>query len=304
MIDYWAFNRITEHNNAPIPRTDEMFDRLGRARFFSKLDLKTGFHQIRIAPEDVEKTAFKTKYGHFECLVMPMGLRNAPATFQALMNAIFRDCIDEFVVIYLDDILIFSDKRDEHLKHLRIVLTRLKEHELYVGQKKVELMKTETEFLGLIVGQSGVRIGNDRKSLVRDWPTPKNITEPRSSLGLAQFFRRFMKDFSKIAVPLTKLTRKNSNISNRDASCDSIFQSMKDSLISAPIMASPDWSRSFRCHTEASQVAVGGTLTQIGDDGSEHVISYFSKRLSTAEENYSANDRELLGLVYFLQGFH
>lgn len=135
VVDYRALNRITKHNNAPIPRPNEMFDRLGQAQFFSKLDLKTGFHQIRIAIEDIEKTAFKTKYGHFEFLVMPMGLRNAPATFQALMNAIFRDCIDDFIVIYLDDILIFSDSRQDHLRHLRIVLSRLKEHQLYVGSK-------------------------------------------------------------------------------------------------------------------------------------------------------------------------
>lgn len=144
VIDYRALNRITKHNNAPIPRTDEIFDRPGQARYFSKLDLKTGFHQIRIDPADIEKTAFKTKYGHFEFLVMPMGLRNAPATFQALMNAIFCDCIDEFLVVYLDDILIFSDSREDHLKHLGLVLSRLKENSLFVGRSKYELMKEET----------------------------------------------------------------------------------------------------------------------------------------------------------------
>lgn len=183
VIDYRALNRITKHNNAPIPRTDEMFDRLGRARFYSKLDLKTGFHQIRINAADVEKTAFKTKYGHFEFLVMPMGLRNAPATFQALMNSIlFRDCIDEFIVVYLDDILIFSESREDHIKHLRITLSRLKDHQLYVGRTKYELMTEETEFLGLIVGREGVRIGDDRKRLVKEWHIPKSATELRSFL--------------------------------------------------------------------------------------------------------------------------
>lgn len=303
VIDYRALNRITKHNNAPIPRTDEMFDRLGRARFYSKLDLKTGFHQIRINPADVEKTAFKTKYGQFEFLVMPMGLRNAPATFQALMNSIFRDCIDDFIVVYMDDILIFSESRDDHLKHLRIVLSRLRDHQLYVGRQKYELMTEETEFLGLIVGREGVRIGDDRKQLVKDWPIPKTTTELRSFLGLVQFFRRFIQDFSRIAAPLTNLTRKYSNISLWNEQCTVAFDSLKESLISAPIMRAPDWSKSFRCHTDASQVAVGGTLTQISDDGNEHAVSFFSKRLSPAEENYSANDRELLGLVYFLQRF-
>lgn len=303
VIDYRALNRITKHNDAPIPRTDEMFDRLGQAVFYSKLDLKTGFHQIRIAPGDEEKTAFKTRYGHFEFLVMPMGLRNAPATFQALMNAIFRDCIDEFVVIYLDDILVFSDSREEHLNHLRIVLTRLRDNQLYIGNKKYELMQEETEFVGLVVGKSGIKVGEDRKALIKDWPTPTNITELRSFLGLVQFFRRFIKDFSKIAAPLSNLTRKNSSISNWNSTCDDSFQTLKDSLISAPVMKAPDWSRPFLCHTDACQLAVGGTLTQKGDNGEEHAISFFSKRLSPAEENYSANDRELLGLVYFLQRF-
>lgn len=303
VIDYRALNRITKHNNAPIPRTDEMFDRLGRAKYYSKLDLKTGFHQIRVNSADIEKTAFKTKYGHFEFLVMPMGLRNAPATFQALMNGIFRDCIDDFIVIYLDDILIFSESREEHLHHLRIVLSRLRDHQLYVGKTKYELMTQETEFLGLIVGRTGVRIGDDRKKLIQEWPIPKSITELRSFLGLVQFFRRFIKDFSKTAAPLTNLTRKYSNISSWNDECNSAFQSLKETLVNAPVMRAPDWSRPFRCHTDASQVAVGGTLTQADDDGDEHAVSFFSKRLSPAEENYSANDRELLGLVYFLQRF-
>lgn len=274
-----------------------MFDRLGQAVFFSKLDLKTGFHQIRICPADIEKTAFKTKHGHFEFLVMPMGPRNTPATFQALMNSIIQNCIDDFVVIYPDDIL------EDHLRHLRLVLTSLRENELYVGRKKYELMCDETEFLGLIVGKSGIKIGDDRKTLIRDRPTPTNITELRSLLRLAQFFRRFIREFSKIAAPLTNLTRKNGSISKWDQGCDSAFNQINASLISSPIMKVPDWTKSFRCHTDASQLAVGGNLTQLGEFGEEHAISYFSKQLYPAEENYSANDRELLGLVYFLQRF-
>lgn len=299
VIDYRALNRITKHNNAPIPRTDEMFDRLGQARYYSKLDLKTGFHQIRIAPADVEKTAFKTKYGHFEFLVMPMGLRNAPATFQTLMNAIFRAHIDEFIVIYLDDILVFSDSKEEYLRHLRIVLSRLQENELYVGKNKYTLGKTETEFLGLIVGRDGMKIGEGRKRLIKDWPVPTSITEVRSFLGLAQFFRRFIKHYSQIAAPMTNITRKNGSINNWDKDCNESFTILKHALVTAPIMRAPDWSRPFRCHTDASQLAVGGTLSQLDNEGNERVLSYFSKRLSPAEENYSANDRELLDWYIF-----
>lgn len=229
VIDYRALNRITKHNNAPITRTDKMFDCLGQAQFFSKLDLKTGFHQIRISPDDVEKTAFKTKYGNFEFLVMPMGLRNAPATFQALMNSIFGDCIEDFIVIYLDDILIFSESREDHLRHLRLVLSRLKEHQLYIGKKKFELMLEETEFLGLIVGESGVKIGDDRSALIRDWPTPQSISELRSFLGLVQFFRHFIQHFSRISAPLTNLTRKNSSLSQWNSDCDKAFDQQRGS---------------------------------------------------------------------------
>lgn len=219
------------------------------------------------------------------------------------MNAIFRDCIDDFTVIYLDDILIFSDSREDHLHHLRLVLKRLKENHLYVGQKKHELMRQETEFLGLIVGTGGISVGEDRKKLIKEWPVPTMVTELRSFLELVQIFRRFVKEFSRIAAPLTNLTRKNSSIANWNNECTSAFRSLKEVLITAPVMQAPDWSRPFRCHTDASQLAVGGTLAQIGANGDEYVISYFSKRLSAAEENYSANDRELLALVYFLQRF-
>lgn len=175
-----------------------MFDHLGHARYFSKLDLKTGFHQIRICPNEVEKTALKTKYGHFEFLVMPMGLKNAPETVQALMNSIFWDCIDEFLVIYLDDILIFSGSNEDHLEHLRIVLSSLPHNELYLGKNKFELMQTETEFLGLMVGTAGIKIGEDHKKMIKDWPKPESVTELRSFLGLVQFFRRFIRDFNEL----------------------------------------------------------------------------------------------------------
>lgn len=303
VIDYRALNRITKPNNTPIPRSDEMFDRLGQAEYFSKLDLKSGFHQIRVAPEDIEKTAFNTKYGHFEFLVMPMGLRNSPATFQTLMNEIFYDHIGNFIVIYLDDILIYSDNREDHFKHLRIVLERLKENQLYVGKSKCEIMTEETEFLGLKVGKDGIKIGKERKKLVRDWPKPTNISELRGFIGLLQFFRRFIRNFSALAAPITHLTRKGRGIKEWDEECAKAFGNLKELLVQSPIMIDPNWSRPFRCHTDASQLAVGGSLTQLDEHGDERVISYFSKRLSPAEENHSANDRELLGLIYFLRRF-
>jgi len=162
VVDYRGLNRITKRNNAPIPRTDEMFDRIGGSKVFSRLDLKTGFHQIRVKPEDIEKTAFNTKYGQFEYLVMPMGACNAPATFQSLMNQIFHDCIDDFLVVYIDDLLIFSKDDESHFRHLETVLSRLKEHELYVSPKKCELFKDEMDFLGLLIGKQGIKVNPNK----------------------------------------------------------------------------------------------------------------------------------------------
>lgn len=303
VIDYRALNRITKANHGPIPRADEMFDRIGRSKVNSKLDLKSGFHQIRIREQDIEKTAFMTKYGLFEFLVMPMGLCNAPATFQSLMNSIFGDCIDVFMVVYVDDILIYSGSYEDHLKNLGIVLQRLLYNELYVGAEKAELMTRDTEFLGLQIGGKGVRVGDERKRIVKDRPTPKSLTELRSFIGLLQFFRRFIRGFSCLAAPLTDLTRKSSEMHKWNHNHQIAFEHLKERLCTSPVMVPPNCTKAFRCHIDASQVAVGGTVTQQDDEGHERAIAFFSKRFSEAEENYTANDRELLGLVYFLKRF-
>ena len=303
VVDYRALNQITKKNSAPLPRPDEMFDRLGDAKFFSKLDLKVGFHQIRVKPEDIEKTAFKTKYGHFEYLVMPMGLCNAPATFQALMNRLFYDCIDIFLVVYMDDLLIFSNTREDHLRHVEVVLSRLKKEKLYVAPKKCSFMEEETEFLGMIVGRNGLRVNPAKIAVIQTWPRPTTLTELRSFIGLLQFFRRFIKDFSKIASPLTALTRKRSGIHKWNDTCTNAFRTLKKALVTAPVLVSPDWSKPFRCHVDASQEAVGGTLTQLDTEGSERVVAYYSRKLSDSEQDCTANERELLGLVYNLKRF-
>ena len=303
VVDYRGLNRITKRNNAPLPRSDEMFDLLGDAKVFSKMDLKTGFHQIRVRPTDIEKTAFNTKYGQFEYLVMPMGLCNAPATFQSLMNRIFYDCVDVFLVVYMDDLLIFSKDEKSHFEHLNIVLSRLADHKLYVSSKKCEFMKAEINFLGLIVGKNGVRVDPKKVEVLKNWRKPKSLTEVRSFMGLLQFFRRFIKDFSKLAAPLTNLTRKGQGIQKWDKSCEEAFESLKKAITSAPILVAPNWKKPFRGHIDASEFAVGGTLTQLDEVGNDRAIAFFSRKLSQAEQNYTANDRELLGLVYFLQRF-
>lgn len=303
VVDYRALNRITKRNNAPIPRSDEMFDRIGGAKYFSRLDLKTGFHQIRVRNEDIEKTAFNTKYGQFEYLVMPMGACNSPATFQTLMNQIFHDCIDDFMVVYIDDLLIFSKDRESHYAHLEKVLSRLRDHELYVSPKKCEFMKTEIDFLGLVIGRNGIRVDDRKVEILRTWPRPNSLTDLRSFLGLLQFFRRFIPDFAKVASPLTNLLKKDKGLRFWNESCDEAFETLKTAITNAPILVAPDWSKPFRGHVDASQTAIGGTLTQRDENGMDRVISFYSKKLSPAEMNYTANDRELLALVKFLERF-
>eukprot|EP00171_Calliarthron_tuberculosum_P005616 IDg5616t1 len=302
VIDYRLLNKITRRNNTAVPRSDETFDILGGAKFFTKIDLKTGYHQIRVKPEHIEKTAFQTKYGHFEFLVMPMGLCNAPATFVALMNEVLSGFVDKFCLVYLDDILIFSETAEDHRKHVEAVLGRLRKHRLYASPGKCYFMQDEVEFLGIVVNQEGLKVNQDKISLIRDWPRPKSVSEIRGFIGLASFFRRFIRQFSQKARPLTDLTRKGCSIRNWDKECDGSFAELKTALTTAPILIHPNFAKPFRGHIDASQVAIGGTLTQLVD-GQERVISYFSRKLDKAQVNYSANDRELLGLVGFLRHF-
>lgn len=302
VVDYRALNRMTKRNNYAVPRADEMYDRLGGSTVFSKMDLKTGFHQIRIRDKDIEKTAFNTKYGQYEYLVMPMGLCNAPATFVTLMNEVMKEFIDHFCVVYMDDILVYSKTKEEHYKHLDLILSRLEQHKLYVSPEKCSFMQEEVEFLGVLVKKSGLTINPSKSAAVKEWPRPQSVRDIRVFMGLINFFRRFIPNLSGIAKPLTALTRKGRSIRDWNQECTKSFEKLKNSLSSAPVMRHPNWSKPFRGHTDASQSAVGGTLTQV-IDGKEHAIAYFSKRLSEAEENYSANDRELLALVRFLEHF-
>lgn len=303
VVEYRALNRITKRNNAPPPRCEEMFDRLGHANYFSKLDLKTGFHQIRMRPRDIEKTTFNIKYGKFEYMVMPMGLCNAPATLQSLMTRVMHDFIDDFLTVYIDELLIYSDTREGHSEHIRAVLTRFREHRLHVSPKECQFMTCETEFLGLIVGNEGLQVNPAKVEVVKNWPRPRSLTKRRSVLGLVQFFRRFIKDFSKRAGPLTALTQKNVGIRGWDVQAELAFDDMKRALTTVPVLRPPIWSEPFRLHIDASKMAVGATLTQLGSKGNDRVIAYMSRKLTRSEQNYTANERELLCLIFSLQRF-
>ncbi|XP_062105107.1 uncharacterized protein LOC133816821, partial [Humulus lupulus] len=237
-IDYRELNKVTIKNKYPLPRIDDLFDQLRGATVFSKIDLRSGYHQLKVKGEDIPKTAFRTRYGHYEFLVMSFGLTNAPAAFMDLMNRVFKDYLDKFVVVFIDDILIYSKDEVEHEEHLRMILTRLKEHQLYAKFKKCEFWLSQVAFLGHIISRDGVAVDPSKVEAVKDWPRPKNASEVRSFLGLAGYYRKFVDGFSKIATPLTNLTRKQQKFNWNDK-CEESFQLLKDKLCSTPVLSVP-----------------------------------------------------------------
>jgi hypothetical protein len=202
-VDYRQLNRVTIKNKYPLPRIDDLFDQLQGASVFSKIDLRSGYHQLRIKEDDVPKTAFRIRYGHFEFKVMPFGLTNAPAAFMDLMNRVFRDFLDWFVVVFIDDVLVYSKTREEHAEHLRAVLSRLDSHDLFAKFDKCEFWLDEVQFLGHVISGKGVSVDPEKVRSVVEWKPPRSVTEIRSFLGLAGYYRRFIPSFSKIAGPMT-----------------------------------------------------------------------------------------------------
>ncbi|KAL4388726.1 hypothetical protein GQ457_09G011400 [Hibiscus cannabinus] len=208
-IDYRKLNKLTVKNKYPLPRIDDLFDQFRGASVFSKIDLRSGYYQLKVKDSDVFKTAFRTRYGHYEFLMMPFGLTNAPATFMDIMNRVFQPYLDQFVVVFIDEILVYSKSEDEHEEHLRIVLQTLRENQLYAKFSKCEFWLNEVVFLGHIVSAEGIRVDPKKIEAIMDWKQPKNVSEVRSFLGLAGYYRRFVEGFSIIAAPLTKLLKKD-----------------------------------------------------------------------------------------------
>jgi transposase InsO family protein len=298
-IDYRALNKISVRNRYPLPRIDDLLDRLHGATVFSKLDLQSGYHQVRIAEEDIPKTAFSSRFGHYEFLVMPFGLCNAPATFQRMMNDVFRPFLDRFVLVYIDDILIYSRTPQEHMDHLRQVLSLLRQHQLYCKRSKCEFGRRQLEFLGFVIAGGAISIDPKKLQAIRDWPTPQNATDVRSFLGLASYSRRAIKDFARIALPLTALTQKG--VPWRwEAAHEQAFQQLKDACTSAPVVHTPDPELPLVVTTDASDYAIGAVLEQ--QQGNRRcIIAYESKKLTPAEINYPAHEKEMLAVLHALK---
>jgi hypothetical protein len=294
--DYRALNQVTVKDSFPMPTVDELLDELYGAQYFSKLDLRSGYHQILIRPEDRHKTAFRTHHGHYEWLVMPFGLTNAPATFQCLMNKIFQAALRKFVLVFFDDIFIYSPSWHSHLQHLEWVLQVLEQNELYAKLSKCSFGQREVDYLGHIVSYSGVHMDANKIRDVLEWPTPTNIKQLRGFLGLTGYYRRFIKAYAQLAGPLTDLLKKDAFMWNHVA--DTSFNKLKQAITSAPVLRLPDFSQPFTLETDASGTGVGAVLGQQG-----HLIAYFSKKLSPRRQKQSAYIRELLAITEALAKF-
>ena len=297
-IDYRALNKQTVKDQFPLPRIDSLLERLGQATVFTKLDLASGYHQIAMEETSIQKTAFRTNFGHFEFLVMPFGLCNAPGTFQRLMNKVFADNLGKFITVYLDDILIFSRNLEEHWKHLRWALDRLREAKLYGRLHKCEFLKDQVEYLGFEVSPRGVQAYPGKVRAIIDWPRPKGVHDVRSFLGLASYYRRFVRGFSEMARPLTALTRAGVEW-EWSTPQHQAFNRLKLALTTAPVLKLPDFERQFVVTTDASDAAVGAILEQDFGNGLQPV-AFSSRKLNGAEMRYSAYEKELLGIVWAL----
>ncbi|CAA0840348.1 Uncharacterized mitochondrial protein AtMg00860, partial [Striga hermonthica] len=294
-IDYRDLNRLTIKNKYPLHRIDDLFYQLRGACVFSKIDLRSGYHQLKIKESDIAKTAFGTRYGHYEFVVMPFGLSNAPAVFMNLMNRIFHPYLDHFVIVFIDDILIYSKSQKEHEEHLRVVLETLRREKLYAKFSKCEFWLQRVAFLSHVITQAGIEVDPSKVSAVQNWSTPKSPSEVRSFLHLAVYYRRFIEGFSKIALPLSQLTRKSVKIEWTDR-CESSFQELKKRLTSAPVLTITDPSRSFKIFSDASRQGLGCVLMQDGQ-----VVAYASRQLKPHEQNYPMHDLELAAVLHALK---
>ncbi|WVZ63481.1 hypothetical protein U9M48_013108 [Paspalum notatum var. saurae] len=288
--DYRALNKVTIKNKYPLPRIDDF-----GACVFSKIDLRSGYHQLKIRPSDIPKTTFTTKYGLYEYTVMSFGLTNAPAYFMQLMNSVFMDYLDKFVVVFIDDILIYSKAEAEHEKHLRLVLQRLREHMLYAKFSKCEFWIDEVCFLGHVVSKGGIAVDPSKVSTVTNWKVPEIPKEVRGFLGLAGYYRRFIENFSKIAKPMTSLLEKDAEFRWTSAQ-QAAFDELKKRLTTAPVLALPDQQKKFIVYCDASRDGLGCVLMQEGK-----VIAYASRQLHKHELNYPTHDLELAAVVHALK---
>ena len=301
-VDYRGLNRITRKNRHPLPLISQVLDVVAGSQFFTKLDLRDAYHRIRINKGDEWKTAFRTRYGHFEYLVMPFGLTNAPATFQAHVNKALRGLVDITCVVYLDDILIFSKDRETHIRDVTAVLRRLRKFRLYAKLKKCLFFAHAVEYLGFIVSRDGVAMDPRRVDTIRDWPVPQSFKDIQIFLGFANFYRRFIYEYSRITLPLTNMlkgmekgVKKGPFHWGEDAA--QAFNRLRAAFEEAPVLVHFDPQLRTRVETDASAYALAGIISQLQANGQWHPVAFYSRKMIPAERNYETHDQELLAIV-------
>ena len=299
MIDYRRLNRLTKSDAYPLPRIQDNLDQLGKAKVFSIMDATSGFHQNRMHSEDVEKTAFVTRYGSYEFLVTPFGLKNSPSAFQRMMNEVLGDLLDTICVCYMDDLVVYSHTMEEHADHLQRVTERLKKFGIQINMKKSKFGVSEIVYCGFKIADGQTTVDPSKIALITEWPTPRNVHDVRSFLGFVGYYRRYIKGFAAIAAPLTDLTK--STVSWRWTYVhQTAFNELKNIMISSPVLFAPDDDKEFVVTVDAGPRAVGGVLEQEYEDG-YHVVAYAYHRLSEREEKYSQYEKEFLGLLHCLR---
>ncbi|KJZ68492.1 hypothetical protein HIM_12118 [Hirsutella minnesotensis 3608] len=298
-VDFRELNQLTKKDRYPIPLISETLDRIAKAKIFTKLDIRQAFHRIRLEPDSVELTAFRTRYGQFHYKVLPFGLCNRPSTFQRFINTTLWDYLDSFCTAYLDDILVFSEDKKEHMRHVRLVLERLREAGLQVDIKKCEFGVTKTDFLGFIISTDGISVDPRKVSAILTWQTPRCKKELQSFLGFCNFYRRFIRNYGRICRPLNRLTGESRW--DFDDRCLEAFETLKTALTTAPVLVHFIEDRETKLETDASDGVIAGVLSQLADDGQWHPVSFLTKTMNAAECNYEIHDKELLAIIVCLK---
>ena len=300
-VDYRKVNEVTRKDAYPLPRIDDTLDTVAGSLWFTTLDLMSAYWQVEVEEKDRDKTAFCTREGLFHFNVMPFGLCNAPATFQRLMDMLLAGLLWESCLVYIDDVIIMGKDVQSHLNNMAAVFSRLRDAGLKVKPSKCEFFKKEVKFMGHVVSNHGISTDPLKTDKIAQWPTPINQQQLQQFLGLASYYRRFVRGFAAICRLLYQLTEKNAPF-RWTSECDNAFCELKQLLTSAPVLSYPDFSKPFILDTDASNVGIGAVLSQ-NHNGREHVVAYASKFLTKAERNYSVTCRELLAIVTFTNHF-
>jgi hypothetical protein len=295
-VDYWGLNAITVKDCTPLPLIGEALDRLANAKIYTKLDVKDAYHNLWIVEGDEWKRAFRTKYGLYEYLVMLFGLTNAPASFQRWMNEILSEYLDVFCIGYLDDILIYLDNLEQHCQHVKMILRMVEEVGLTLKASKCKFHTNKTEYLGYIISPTGIKMDPEKVRAVAEWREPTNVKGVQSFLGFTNFYRRFIRDVSKITALLTRLTRTDTPW-GWDDDAQAALEELKKAMVSEPILQHFNPTRAITIEMDASDYAIGAVCSQPDDATILHPLGYFSRKLKSAELNYNIHDKELLAIV-------